>query len=63
MKTGGTSIVAEQYSYKFVKKALSEIFDSNIKKPYVIEIASNDGTFLKNFKKYDKNEKLRKWLL
>ena len=45
----GTSNVAEQYSYKFVEKALSELDYKNIQKPYVIEIASNDGTFLKRF--------------
>ena len=46
----GTSKAAESHSNYFFHKALSH---SNIEKPYVVEIASNDGTFLKPFKKAD----------
>lgn len=45
----GTSTTAEKYSYEFVEAALSRLEKSSNKKPYVIEIASNDGTFLKRF--------------
>jgi len=44
----GTSEIAEQYSNEFAKKALFQIVEQN-NSPYVIEIASNDGTFLKRF--------------
>jgi 2-polyprenyl-3-methyl-5-hydroxy-6-metoxy-1,4-benzoquinol methylase len=44
----GTSNTAIEYSYEFTKKALSQI-DEEIVQPYVVEIASNDGTFLKRF--------------
>jgi len=44
----GTSATAEQYSHEFAKKALSQVVDQN-KSPYIVEIASNDGTFLKRF--------------
>ena len=44
----GTSVTAEQYSYKFAKRALNQIDESDVQ-PYVIEVASNDGTFLKRF--------------
>ena len=44
----GTSIVAEKYSYEFAKKALSQVVGHN-KSPYIVEIASNDGTFLRRF--------------
>ena len=44
----GTSSTAEQYSHEFSKKALSQVVEE--KKPtFVVEIASNDGTFLKRF--------------
>jgi len=45
----GTASGAEKYSYQFVKKALKKIEGLSSEKPYVIEIASNDGTFLKRF--------------
>jgi SAM-dependent methyltransferase len=45
----GTSSTAEDYSYEFTRKALSKLENVSNKKPYVIEIASNDGTFLKRF--------------
>ena len=44
----GTSKTAEKYSYEFAKKALSQVVGHN-KSPYIVEIASNDGTFLKRF--------------
>jgi len=44
----GTSATAEQYSHEFAKKALSQVVEYN-KSPYIVEIASNDGTFLKRF--------------
>jgi len=44
----GTSNTAIEYSHEFTKKALSQI-DEEIVQPYVVEIASNDGTFLKRF--------------
>jgi hypothetical protein len=44
----GTSSTAEQYSHEFAKKALKQTIEQN-KSPYVVEIASNDGTFLKRF--------------
>ena len=44
----GTSGKAIEYSYVFLKKALSQLDEKNIK-PFVVEIASNDGTFLKRF--------------
>ena len=44
----GTSKTAIEYSYKFAKKALSQL-DSQVDNPFVVEIASNDGTFLKRF--------------
>ena len=44
----GTSNTAIEYSHEFTKKALSQL-DEDIFKPYVVEIASNDGTFLKRF--------------
>ena len=42
----GTSKTAVEHSHYFFKKALSR---SGKEKPYVVEIASNDGTFLKRF--------------
>lgn len=42
----GTSNKANDYSFQFADSALNK---SDIKEPYVIEIASNDGTFLKPF--------------
>jgi len=45
----GTSKTAENYSYKFANQALAKIESQSIKNPYVVEIASNDGTFLKRF--------------
>ena len=45
----GTSKTAENYSYKFTNEALAKIDSQSIKNPYVVEIASNDGTFLKRF--------------
>ena len=44
----GTSGTAIEYSHEFAKKALSQI-NKGIIKPFVVEIASNDGTFLKRF--------------
>ena len=44
----GTSNTAIEYSHEFAKKALSQL-NKDIIKPYVVEIASNDGTFLKRF--------------
>ena len=45
----GTSETAEIYSYEFAKKALSELDNISNSRPYIVEIASNDGTFLKRF--------------
>ena len=42
----GTSGTALNYSEKFTKKALKY---ANNKKPFIVEVASNDGTFLKQF--------------
>jgi 2-polyprenyl-3-methyl-5-hydroxy-6-metoxy-1,4-benzoquinol methylase len=42
----GTSETALKYSEKFTKKALKYTTD---KKPFIVEVASNDGTFLKQF--------------
>ena len=42
----GTSGTALKYSEKFTKKALKY---TNNKKPFIVEVASNDGTFLKQF--------------
>ena len=44
----GTSNAAIEHSHEFTKKALSQVDEVNMK-PYVVEIASNDGTFLKRF--------------
>ena len=44
----GTSDTAKQYSYDFSEKVLSKIINRK-KSPYVVEIASNDGTFLRRF--------------
>jgi len=44
----GTSNAAIDHSHEFTKKALSQVDEANMK-PYVVEIASNDGTFLKRF--------------
>ena len=43
----GTSNKAIEYSYEFAKEALNKVDD--VTKPFVVEIASNDGTFLKRF--------------
>lgn len=45
----GTSNVAEKYSYKFAKKAIKQLYKVKEEVPYVVELASNDGTFLKRF--------------
>jgi SAM-dependent methyltransferase len=45
----GTSNTAENYSFEFAKKALEKIENQSNNKPYVVEVASNDGTFLKRF--------------
>jgi hypothetical protein len=42
----GTSKTALEYSYRFVSEALSRCEREN---PFVVEIASNDGTFLRRF--------------
>ena len=44
----GTSETAIIYSSSFLKKAL-KYFDSNYDELFVVEVASNDGTFLKQF--------------
>jgi len=44
----GTSSTAEEYSGEFVEKALSQVAEYT-KPIYAVEIASNDGTFLKRF--------------
>ena len=44
----GTSSTANKYSYEFSKRVLEKI---DITSPKVLEVASNDGTFLKPFKK------------
>jgi len=46
----GTSETALNYSKDFSEKALKH-FNSNIKDLFIVEIASNDGTFLKQFQK------------
>ena len=45
----GTSKTAESYSYEFAQRALKKIENYKKNVPYVIEIASNDGTFLRRF--------------
>jgi SAM-dependent methyltransferase len=45
----GTSKTAKNYSYEFAKKALDNLEIQKNKAPYVVEIASNDGTFLRRF--------------
>ncbi|MDC0092765.1 class I SAM-dependent methyltransferase [Alphaproteobacteria bacterium] len=45
----GTSKTAEKYSYEFAKNALDKVDILEGKEPYVVEIASNDGTFLRPF--------------
>ena len=45
----GTSKTAEKYSYEFAKKALDKLNNLKGKAPYIVEIASNDGTFLRRF--------------
>jgi SAM-dependent methyltransferase len=45
----GTSITAENYSYNFANVALKKIQNLQVENPYVVEIASNDGTFLRRF--------------
>jgi SAM-dependent methyltransferase len=45
----GTSKTAEKYSYEFAKKALDKLDNLKDNVPYVVEIASNDGTFLRRF--------------
>ena len=42
----GTSRTASKYSYLFAKRALDKI---ESEKPFVVEVASNDGTFLRGF--------------
>ena len=42
----GTSVTALDYSEEFTKKALE---NTNKKKPFIVEVASNDGTFLQQF--------------
>lgn len=44
----GTSGTAIDYSFDFANRALSYL-SKEIAKPFVVEIASNDGTFLKRF--------------
>jgi ubiquinone/menaquinone biosynthesis C-methylase UbiE len=44
----GTSNTANEYSQEFVEKALS-YFDKFERELFVVEVASNDGTFLKHF--------------
>ena len=44
----GTSNKAIEYSHEFARKALTKI-DEKIIKQFIVEIASNDGTFLKRF--------------
>ena len=46
----GTSETALNYSKDFSEKAIKH-FNSNIKDLFIVEIASNDGTFLKQFQK------------
>jgi predicted TPR repeat methyltransferase len=42
----GTSLAAKNYSEEFAKKVLKSV---NKKRPFIVEIASNDGTFLRRF--------------
>ncbi|MAJ22866.1 MAG: hypothetical protein CBC24_03355 [Candidatus Pelagibacter sp. TMED64] len=46
--TTGTSSHANEFSLNFATKVLNKC---KVQKPFVVEIASNDGTFLKPFKK------------
>ena len=47
-----TSSTARVYSEEYCKNLLDKI---NVKIPFIIEIASNDGTFLNQFRKFDTN--------
>ena len=44
----GTSRTATEYSQRFAQRALQKI---KTQQPFVVEVASNDGTFLQEFKK------------
>jgi len=46
----GTSTTAEKHSHEFVKNALARC---DVDRPSVVEIASNDGTFLRRFVEAD----------
>ncbi|SVC89148.1 uncharacterized protein METZ01_LOCUS342002, partial [marine metagenome] len=50
--TTGTSDTAIKYSEQFTKKALNHINQLD-NKPFVVEVASNDGTFLMRFQETD----------
>ena len=43
----GTSRTATEYSQRFAQRALQKI---KTQQPFVVEVASNDGTFLQEFK-------------
>ncbi|PHR10161.1 MAG: hypothetical protein COB29_00850 [Sulfitobacter sp.] len=45
----GTSATANEYSKVFCSRVLDKLAPSSEEKPFIVEIASNDGTFLKQF--------------
>ena len=45
----GTSSTAIEYSYSFCERVLSRVAKVDDNKPFIVEIASNDGTFLQRF--------------